>query len=157
MVIIKIVIWAVAIYMLIGWITGTRGNIKKGLRVMNATAVSGMLISISILAVLILRLSSYHFIWMLPASMLMGTFSLLFFPFSLLRGLGEIFGKICCIGLDMNQARQNHERMALLSEIIRELRIDPKLEEEIVKRIVELIKSGTDPDEIKKIIRNERT
>ena len=96
--IIEFVLYGVAIFMTITWMVGIRTYTKQGTGVTIQTVNTAMLFFVSLITVPILEISSLHFLWIYPASIVIGTLSL-HPPLSILSYPGRIFAALVCLGL----------------------------------------------------------
>jgi tetratricopeptide (TPR) repeat protein len=110
MVIISIVLWIVALWLVASFAFGIRKNTWCGLGVTKQTANTAMLFSAQIAVIGVLGLNPINFLWMLPLAYGLGSMSLVF-PFSLLSPLGNAYSSLCCIGLDKKVIKQNSNRL----------------------------------------------
>jgi len=76
-----------------------------------------MLFAVQAAVVAIFGLSPLHFLWMIPLAFILGAMSLLF-PFSLLSILGNVYARLCCIGLDSGVVERNKKRFDYACQLL---------------------------------------
>mgnify|MGYP006977278886 CR=1 FL=1 len=110
-------LWLLAIWLSVSWAYGVRRNTWTGFGVSMQTVNQSMLFALVTLVVAIWGFSPFHFVWLLPLAFIFGMLSLAF-PFSLLSILGNVYGKLCCLGLDGDVVARNTERLAYISSLL---------------------------------------
>lgn len=108
--ILEYIVYAIGVLVAITWLRGIRSYIARGSRITRQTVNTTMLFIVSLVLVPTIPFSSFHLLWMFPASFFIGTLSLVF-PFSLLSVPGQAIFHIACLGLDYDEVERNKERI----------------------------------------------
>lgn len=108
-------LWILAALMTAQWVVMIRSYVRTGRGITQQTVNTAMLFALATLAVPALPLSPFHLLWLVPASWLLGTLSLVF-PLSLLSLPGHFFGQLCCVGLFMHRQEGGNDLINAASE-----------------------------------------
>lgn len=111
-------VYVIAFLLFFSFVWGARRSIRTGGSVQIQTLVTTMLFFVSLVLVPIIGLSPFHLLWMFPASMIIGMFTIAGPPFSFLIPFGNMMGKIACVGLDINKVNQNRIRRQNIAELM---------------------------------------
>lgn len=115
--IIGIILWIIVIWLALSFSWGVRKNTWSGFGVTIQSTNMAMLFVAQAIAVAAFGLSPLHFLWMIPATFVLGPMSLAF-PFSFITRLGRLYGHLCCMGLDSEVVTQNKARLDYARELI---------------------------------------
>lgn len=111
------ILWAIGLVVALSWCYGVRTYVRTGRGVMQQTVNQTLLMLAAVAAVPLLRFSPFHLVWMFPAAIIVGRYSLSF-PFSLVSLIGRPFGQICCLGLDDDEVARNTRRAKRFEQLV---------------------------------------
>ncbi|GAB1235462.1 hypothetical protein [Ferrigenium sp. UT5] len=117
MYIVGIVLWVIVIWLAASFSWGVRQNTSTGFGVTIQTTNTAMLFTAQAIVVGAFDLNPLHFLWMIPVSFIFGSLSLIA-PFSLLSPVGNLYGRLCCLGLDAEVVAQNKARLRYVRELV---------------------------------------
>lgn len=90
--ILAVLLWCIGVYLTVSFSWGIRTAFRRGQGPQLATCTDGALFAIS-LGVAFMMGSSFHLLWLLPLSVVLG-----WMPFT--RWIGSFWGKIVTVGID---------------------------------------------------------
>ncbi len=108
-------LWIIGALIAISFLINVRRLVKHGTGVTKQTMNTIMLFYVSLIIVIVVPISSFHLLWLFPASIIAGSFSISF-PFSLLSIPGNLFSKICFIGIGDEETICPTEHVPISSE-----------------------------------------
>jgi len=139
--ILGILIWLTGAWLTFGFINTIRRDERRGTGSTKASVTMTMLWSISLILIPVLDMSPYHLLWMFPTSSAIGFLSTVFpflmedfkrlsgwrraisilalvLLFSPLLIPGRLFWKLCCIGIDWQEAAKNRQKYDRFSKLL---------------------------------------
>ena len=117
MYIVGIILWLIVIWLAVSFSWGVRQNTWTGFGVTIQSTNMAMLFVAQAIVVGAFDLSPLHFLWMIPLAFVLGGLSLAF-PFSLLSPIGNLYGRLCCLGLDADAVARNKARLEYVRELV---------------------------------------
>lgn len=117
MYVVGIILWVIVIWLAVSFSWGVRQNTWTGFGVTIQSTNMAMLFAAQAIIVGTFDLSPLHFLWMIPLAFVLGGMSLVF-PFSLLSPIGNLYGRLCCLGLDAEVVAQNKARLEYVRELV---------------------------------------
>ena len=131
--IVETILIIIASIFTLSWVYGIRHYMQMANRASQLNINATFLYILSILLVLILKLSPFHLLWMMPTSVLVGRFYQVL-PFSLITKLSIPFEKLIYIGLDWNEINNLHDD---IRETVKLVTMENKTQEEAIKIVKE--------------------
>ncbi|MCI0330961.1 MAG: hypothetical protein L0196_08470 [candidate division Zixibacteria bacterium] len=115
--IIGIIIWSAGAWLTFGFIYAIRRDERRGTGSTKASVNMTMIWCVSLILIPVFGISPYHLLWAFPLGYVLGLLSLIF-PFSILSILGRVFWRLCCIGIDWEEAAKNRQKYGRFTELL---------------------------------------